>query len=322
MPTIATITAKRQEAADTPFVATEGVGWRMGKARRLNAPTQLRANDSKIGGIDPLWSTHLRDRAMTVEAAEKSKIPTELQLGNAVDGWNRDAAASTMREMREDTSVHRLIPIDAQLVGGLLAASSAASQRRIAISTRRQDRSNWKYWCLALKALFVDPEPIRTDTEAITGVDAKGHRREVSLVKVIFMYWCVTLPQFKPQSMLQRLRGVSRVHKKALGIPFVSLAPVASTSTNTGLSRCSREPRELLHRFDIVLAGAKVFRRRRGRRRRRGTMGGLGNITGGVPNGRLSWNRDATRSITVLRMQAPELDGGLQGGLDASGGVV
>ncbi len=42
----------------------------------------------------------------------------------------------------------------------------------------------------------------------------------------------------------------------------------------------------------------------------------------GVPNGRLGRNRDAMKSITVLRMQAPELDGGLQGGLRASGGVA
>eukprot|EP00965_Chrysotila_dentata_P135948 4493813-Pleurochrysis_carterae.AAC.1 len=63
--------------------------------------------------------------------------------------------------------------------------------------------------------------PLRTDTAA----NARGDITEVTLQAGAFMAWVLANPKYQPSSMLQRLRGVARVHK-ALGYAFGPLACV------------------------------------------------------------------------------------------------
>jgi hypothetical protein len=129
---------------------------------------------------------------------------------------------SDVAALQTDESRLALRPSDWGLVRGLLTASNAATERRVPNTTKKQDRCNWRKWDQFCK--LVDTPPIRDDIAAATGADPVGYKRECLLVELAFMYWITCEPQFLVTSMLQRLRGVSRIHKVSLRLPFTPLS--------------------------------------------------------------------------------------------------
>jgi hypothetical protein len=128
-------------------------------------------------------------------------------------------------ELQADETAGRLRPSDWGIVHRLLAKVSTAVERRRPNTTRNKDKSYWRFWVAA--TMLLGTEAIRSNVSATLGQDAVGYRRETTLVEMVFMLWVITNPQYKPSSMLQRLHGVSRVHRLGLRLPFVSLAGIS-----------------------------------------------------------------------------------------------
>jgi hypothetical protein len=111
----------------------------------------------------------------------------------------------------------------------LLTAAMLAVEQRFAPSTRGQDRSYWRMWTTWCD--FVGTPPLRTNSAANEGRIEHLHRREVALALGAFMTWAAEAEQrgYKVESMLNRLRGVSRRHW-AVTIRFVSLSLVVQAA--------------------------------------------------------------------------------------------
>ena len=212
-------------AAPANVVAADDYGGPIGVAwgQRRDASSAPRSTNANIGGHMPLYSVELQQQARgaATSAAARQVVP---ELGKTVELYNRDAAQGALDNLATGDAQHRLIAADPQLVGGLLASAYASQQRQQAAGTKKQDRSYWRIWARSLQTLFPGASPIRDDAEAALGLNLAGLKREVDAICAVLMYWLVTCPQYKPQSMMQRLRGVSRVHKKGLRLPFVSLS--------------------------------------------------------------------------------------------------
>ena len=99
-----------------------------------------------------------------------------------------------------------------------------ARASRFAATTNRSDKSYWKKWTEFCTDIY-GTNPVRWDSQAAVDPAHKYHAREVQLALSAFVYWCLRNPQYKPSSMLQRLRGVAREHKKR-GLSFVGLGAV------------------------------------------------------------------------------------------------
>ena len=159
-----------------------------------------------------------------IAQANKQSLAAAADSTEAIETWHAQSTAQSLDELRSDTSEGALRPPDFGLIGMLMNRCHAARLRRQPVTTRKQDRSNWRVWATTTALLGADA--IRKNVSASTGADLLGYRREIALTQMVFMFWVIMSPQFKPSSMLARLRGVSRVHKKSLNLPFVSLSSV------------------------------------------------------------------------------------------------
>ncbi|KAL3928931.1 MAG: hypothetical protein SGPRY_002180, partial [Prymnesium sp.] len=132
-------------------------------------------------------------------------------------------------------------------------AAQRACERRFAASTRRLDSSywvKWREWCAR-----IGTPPLRTNTAANTGVMPHLHEREVVIALGAFiMAFVAENSQYKVESMLARLWGVARRHKR-VGLTFVSLSLSTVVMAADGLVQkhidahgadsllaCSKEP--------------------------------------------------------------------------------
>eukprot|EP00966_Prymnesium_polylepis_P022441 516448-Prymnesium_polylepis.1 len=75
---------------------------------------------------------------------------------------------------------------------GLLEAAMRALDRRFAPSTRRLDKSYWKFWTEHCDMLGTPP--LRTNTAANTGADTALHRREVAIALSALMAYVADNP--------------------------------------------------------------------------------------------------------------------------------
>jgi hypothetical protein len=162
--------------------------------------------------------------AAAVQAAGSASSATarDEQLHNYVEA----ATAADLARHQADESKWALKPESWSFLSSLLGSANSARARRHAPSTRRQDQSNWKFWASFCEAPQVNTTPIRDDVAAASGLDISGLRREQDLVLAYFMFSCLANPQFKVASMLNRLRGVVRVHRVTLHLPFVAIGHV------------------------------------------------------------------------------------------------
>ena len=157
-----------------------------------------------------------------VSAAVSATARSNAERAHDVSNYVAARVESDVATMQADESHLALRPHDWSLVRGLLTASNAATERRVPNTTKKQDRCNWRKWDTFCKML--DTPPIRDDIRSATGADPAGYVRECTLVELAFMFWITNEPQYLVTSMLQRLRGVSRIHKVSLRLPFVPLA--------------------------------------------------------------------------------------------------
>ena len=128
------------------------------------------------------------------------------------------------RALEEDSSDLALRPKDPDVFRALLAASVRARAARFASTTNKADTSYWKKWSAFCREVY-GTNPVRYDTQAASDPTNRWHAREVQLALSAFVYWCLQNPQYKPASMLARLRGVAREHRK-MGLKFVDLSLV------------------------------------------------------------------------------------------------
>ena len=102
----------------------------------------------------------------------------------------------------------------------------------------------WKEHCA-----WLGTSPLRDDHAANSGTDRDGYRAEIALASSFFIKSLLDNPQFKPESMLKRLRGVAREHRRQ-EIQLVSLSDVirivdAATKLHIQLNgRESANPRQ------------------------------------------------------------------------------
>ena len=140
------------------------------------------------------------------------------------DDARRSARLCTLEQLAQDDTPLALRPGNPALLGSLLETMQRALERRQPNTTRGQDRSGWKFWCIWCE--LMGTAPIRRDAQANLGVGAHA-ARELILPAAAFLYWCMTTP-YKPASMMARLRSVVRLHKQMVPpLPFVSLQLVA-----------------------------------------------------------------------------------------------
>ena len=128
---------------------------------------------------------------------------------------------SVARALLDDTSDLALKPKNQNTFRMLLIASIRARAARFAPNTNNVDKSYWKKWCELCRDVF-DTNPVRWYQQASIDPAHKHHPREVHLALSAFVFWCLHESQFKPSSMLARLRGVAREHRKR-GLRFVDL---------------------------------------------------------------------------------------------------
>ena len=121
-----------------------------------------------------------------------------------------------------DTSSLALRPTNVALLAAMLDAAQRALDRRAPLTTAKQDKSSWKFWCEW--AELMGTSPVRSDVQANAGLNA-FYGRELAMRVGAFMYWCLTTP-YKPSSMMARLYGVARRHKR-LGMIFGPLTLVS-----------------------------------------------------------------------------------------------
>jgi len=169
----------------------------------------LGAPDEEQAAFSLLTSTKLILAAKPVEElAELKAIQLKRSLADAYS--NSDGLG--------------LSPACENLLLTLLAAAQRALESGFAPGTRRLDKSYWKFWTQF--CVLMGTSPLRTNASANCGAIPALHNREVALATGAFMSYVANNPRLKIESMLSRLRGVVRMHKR-LGIQFVSLAHVA-----------------------------------------------------------------------------------------------
>ena len=114
----------------------------------------------------------------------------------------------------DDTTNLAVRPPDRHAFIALVAAGSRAISARFADGTNRVDKSYWRKWSDYCNGVCGTP-PLRSDAAANTNPSHPLHIRELNLALGAFLHWCLTEPQYKPASHLARLRGVTRVHRRA-----------------------------------------------------------------------------------------------------------
>eukprot|EP00965_Chrysotila_dentata_P188592 6172837-Pleurochrysis_carterae.AAC.1 len=72
--------------------------------------------------------------------------------------------ADTMRALASDDSALALRPRDEALLRSLLTAAAMTQLRRTPITTAKQDKSYWRFWCEWCAVMGT--APLRTDTAA------------------------------------------------------------------------------------------------------------------------------------------------------------
>jgi hypothetical protein len=140
----------------------------------------------------------------------------------AVSNYMESKVEANIAAFQADTSRLALRPDDWGLMRDLMSSSNAALERRVPRNTKKQDSCYWRKW--SEFCALLDTPPIRDDVSAATGADVASHARELQLVEACFMYWVRMNPNFLVTSMLARLRGVARIHKVSLRLPFVPLS--------------------------------------------------------------------------------------------------
>jgi len=119
----------------------------------------------------------------------------------------------------QDTSPFAILPNDPELLAGYLDMMRDSLENAYAESTNNTDKYHLRAWQHVCRKLGT---PMwRTDVAANSGLDPVGHRRELVLSAIagLLMYADMSPrsnkdPLANPRSMLQKLYGVSREHKK------------------------------------------------------------------------------------------------------------
>ena len=176
------------------------------------------------------WAAAFAPSATTAASAEASAV---------VSNYTESKVESNIAAFQADKSRLALRPDDWGLMRGLMSSSNAALERRVPHNTKKQDRCYWRMWS-EFCALLNTP-PIRDDVEAATGANTVLHARELQLVEACFMYWVFLNPKFLVTSMLARLRGVARIHKVSLRLPFVPLSYLVQVCKGLVLERIDEQ---------------------------------------------------------------------------------
>ena len=139
---------------------------------------------------------------------------TAIRVGATVDLTARrpDRLAIRPRDPAARAQFEQLL-----LYGYKLLQNSAAKK------TLAVDKCYWRMW--KEHCAWLGTSPLRDDHAANSGIDHDGYRAEVALASSFFIKSVLDNPQFKPESMLKRLRGVAREHRRH-EIQFVSLSSV------------------------------------------------------------------------------------------------
>ena len=213
--------------------ACEGGWWRPASdtgrrvAARHVAPVGLAV--SAAHGVSSA-APRVRDEQSRLEmrAATRAAEQSIARSGgrDEVAAWTADTAQLQISALQADDTEGRLEPEDWSLHHNLLARCGSARDRARPRSTKKKDKSYWKFWKIAMKALGA--APVRSNSSAVLGHCRAGHEREKRIVEMVFMLWANENPQYKPSSMMARLHGVSRVHRLSMQLPFVSLSTVVA----------------------------------------------------------------------------------------------
>ena len=216
----------------------------LASASSTSAPGGRDAASGSVGAPPPIFSRGLR--ATLAEAVAATTVVAD-ERSAAVSNYMEARVETSISALKADTSRLALRPPSWDLLRGLMASSNAALERRVPLNTKRLDRCYWRKWC-EYCALFATP-PIRDDVAASTGADVVAHRREQDLVEACFMLWVSTNPQYKVTSMLARLRGVARIHKVSLKLPFVQLSFLVQICKGLVQERIDEQGPESLNRL-------------------------------------------------------------------------
>ena len=229
-------TSPRHKSSAFPTQAADSAPRTLSRKRHIPALTSFEQASSSSDVQDATITR--RTKALTEDAKLSRCGPSNTQsllrpqtqstavtLRNALLGDPRrqseEETESIARALLDDTSDLALKPRNQHTFRMLLVASIRARAARFAPTTNKVDKSYWKKWCELCHDVF-DTNPVRWDQQASIDPAHKHHPREVHLALSAFIFWCLHESKFKPSSMLARLRGVAREHRKR-GLRFVDL---------------------------------------------------------------------------------------------------
>jgi hypothetical protein len=231
----------RGDAASRALARAIGGAVRGDFATAPPRPVERMAATTARGNVAPVK----RERALTAIEMAKRTLTTgrttylRARVANAAGHTTNDKGDASLAEVRALLVERSMTNVRANddglgvtgqaddILRGLLAAAQRAIEKRYADSTRRKDRSYWRFWCEFCS--LVGTPPLRTNTAANIGALTHLHEREVTIALGAFMTFVADNPKCKADSMLARLRGVARRHH-TLGLKFVSLALVVTAA--------------------------------------------------------------------------------------------